>query len=107
MIKPENEYKTVSDYLTESEMLQQTAEEAAELAQAALKLKRAEDGVNPTPISIEAARAHFIEEIADVYNCIEALELTKEDITAINSIQCDKYRRWVERLITAYDGDKL
>lgn len=36
-------------YLPEAEVLAQLAEEVAELAQAALKLRRALDGTNPTP----------------------------------------------------------
>lgn len=41
--------KTVCDYLTPSEILAQLGEECAEGAQAALKLRRAYDGTNPTP----------------------------------------------------------
>lgn len=41
--------KNVTDYLTPVELLAQLAEEGAELAQAALKLRRAYDGTNPTP----------------------------------------------------------
>lgn len=41
--------KNVTDYLTPAELLAQLAEESAELAQAALKLRRAYDGTNPTP----------------------------------------------------------
>lgn len=39
--------KKVSDYLTPAEILAQMAEEASELAQSALKLRRAYDGKNP------------------------------------------------------------
>lgn len=41
--------KKVSDILPKTEILAQLAEEASELAQAALKLRRALDGTNPTP----------------------------------------------------------
>lgn len=41
--------KKVSDILPKTEILAQVAEEASELAQAALKLRRALDGTNPTP----------------------------------------------------------
>lgn len=44
--------KTIPDFLTSAEILAQTGEEAAELAQAALKLRRALTGENPTPKSI-------------------------------------------------------
>ena len=44
--------KKVSDILPKTEILAQLAEEASELAQAALKLRRALDGTNPTPKSV-------------------------------------------------------
>lgn len=37
---------------TTTDLLCQLAEEASELAQAALKLKRAMEGTNPTPMSV-------------------------------------------------------
>lgn len=45
--------KKVSDILPKTEILAQLAEEASELAQAALKLRRALDGTNPTPKNVE------------------------------------------------------
>ena len=47
-------------------MLEQLAEEAMELAHAALKLARIERGENPTPVLKEDAMDHLIEEYADV-----------------------------------------
>lgn len=44
--------KKISDILPKTEILAQLAEEASELAQAALKLRRALDGTNPTPKSV-------------------------------------------------------
>lgn len=44
--------KKVSDILPKTEILAQLAEEASELAQAALKLRRAINGKNTTPRSI-------------------------------------------------------
>lgn len=41
----------ISDYLSTGDLLCQLAEECSELAQAALKLKRAMEGTNPTPKS--------------------------------------------------------
>lgn len=88
----------IKDYLPESEILAQLAEEASELSQAALKLRRAEGGINPTPTDIGTAMTHLLEEIADVYNCVEALELTAENECIISSIMNDKRKRWVNRL---------
>ena len=63
----------VRDHLDQPELLVQLAEEATELAQAALKLRRAYTGVNPTPITAKDAYQGLLEEIADVSNCITAL----------------------------------
>lgn len=43
----------VFNLLPEEELLAQLAEECSEAAKAALKLRRARDGVNPTPVSEE------------------------------------------------------
>lgn len=41
------------EYIGKAAMLEQLAEEAAELAQAALKCARIERGENPTPVTME------------------------------------------------------
>ena len=56
-------------------MLEQLAEEATELAHAALKLARIERGENPTPVLKEDAMDHLIEEYTDVAQCAEELSL--------------------------------
>lgn len=56
-------------------MLEQLAEEATELAHAALKLARIERGENPTPVLKEDAMDHLIEEYTDVVQCAEELRL--------------------------------
>lgn len=48
-----DEEKKVSEILPPTEILAQMAEEHSEGAQAALKLRRALDGTNPTPKTIE------------------------------------------------------
>lgn len=52
--------------LSREELLAQPAEECSEAAQAALKLRRAGSGENPTPVSEEDAFHKLIEELADV-----------------------------------------
>lgn len=49
--------------LSKEEILCQIAEEASELAQAALKLRRAITGLNPTPLSVDAATDDFFEDL--------------------------------------------
>ena len=56
-------------------MLDQLAEEATELAHAALKLARIERGENPTPVLKEDAMDHLIEEYTDVVQCAEEFSL--------------------------------
>ena len=56
-------------------MLEQLAEEAAELSQAALKLARVLRGENPTPVTQEEAEKHLIEEYTDVWLCAYELGL--------------------------------
>ena len=59
--------RKISDILPETEILAQLAEEASELAQAALKLRRALDGTNPTPKSVEECEENLLEELADIW----------------------------------------
>jgi len=85
------------DYLTESELLCQLAEESAELAQAALKERRALTNDNPTPVSYTDARSNLIEEVADVFVCLsELLEL--HDWEEVANIREEKENRWMQRL---------
>lgn len=55
--------------LPKAEVLAQMAEELTEAAQAALKLRRAMDGANPTPISVDTGMKNLIEELADCQLC--------------------------------------
>ena len=57
--------------LNDEDILCQIAEEAAELAQAALKLRRAITQTNPTPVSDEEAVDSIIEEYADTIGAFE------------------------------------
>ncbi|MCD8340626.1 MAG: hypothetical protein LUC87_00535 [Clostridiales bacterium] len=88
----------IKDYLTEPEILCQLAEEAAELAQAALKLRRVLDGTNPTPVTEEDAQAHLLEEIADINNCLFYIINDAESYEKIAEYQREKAQRWLTRL---------
>ena len=61
----------IADNLSDEDILCQIAEEAAELAQAALKLRRAITQTNPTPVSDEEAVDSIIEEYADTIGAFE------------------------------------
>lgn len=83
--------------LPETEILAQLAEEAAELAQVALKLRRAIDKRNPTPVSDWRARSNLYEEYGDVLNCMDQL-ITEYWMEHVEIVRREKMRRWVERL---------
>ena len=85
------------DYLTEGELLCQLAEESAELAQAALKERRALEDDNPTPVSYPDAHANLLEEVADVYVSLGEL-LSLEDWERVARIREEKENRWIRRL---------
>ena len=61
----------IAENLSDEDILCQIAEEAAELAQAALKLRRAITQTNPTPVSDEEAVDSIIEEYADTIGAFE------------------------------------
>ena len=94
-----NPFEAVYDRLGAPEVLTQLAEEAAELAQAALKLRRALVKTNPTPQGVGKAMANLYEEIADVQNSLSVLDargqLDKGDIERLREA---KMNRWVTRL---------
>lgn len=86
------------------DFLELLAEEAAELAQAALKVIRAEGLSNiPTPTSAEEARKNLIEEVADVQNCLNALGMCSES-GVLDKIMANKMERWVKRLKECENG---
>ena len=91
-----------------TERLAQLAEEAAELSQAALKLRRAITGVNPTPVTIYDASCKLGEEIADVYACLDALSVANDpkSIKDIKSMAAIKMARWADRLSEKSNGSE-
>lgn len=99
-------------YLTlpREELLAQLAEECSEAAQAALKLRRAGSGENPTPVSEEDAFHKLIEELADVmlsasvlFGCEfddnDSRNLCEEVSDEIADIAGEKLDRWRSRLL--------
>ena len=77
------------------ELLAGLAEEAAELAQAALKLRRVFTKVNPTPIKEEDAINRLYEEMADVQLYCSLLDVNPSFIT---DTMRAKTERWELRL---------
>lgn len=81
----------------EATRLVQLAEEASELAHAALKLARILMDVSPTPVSEQDARRNLREEVADVIVCEKALGISESD-PDIASMRRKKLWRWQQRL---------
>lgn len=77
------------------EVLCQLAEEAAELAQAALKYRRSTMCVNPTPISPARAYDDLMEEFADVFLCMKIIGY---DMNTVALTMTRKEHRWLKRL---------
>lgn len=94
----------IAETLSDEDILCQIAEEAAELAQAALKLRRAITQTNPTPVSDEEAVDSIIEEYADTIGAFEiwaakcggdGVRIVGADIAEIID---KKYSRWAQRI---------
>lgn len=90
-------FELITEKVPQTELLALLAEEAVELAHAALKLRRVYDGTNPTPVKGAAAFADLKEEMADVELVISVLGLNRHS-HEIMRIQQDKLERWVTRL---------
>lgn len=86
--------------LPKAEVLAQMAEELTEAAQAALKLRRAMDGANPTPISVDTGMKNLIEELADCQLCEDiffhgmATQCVSHAYKEIDRIRSEKMERW-------------
>lgn len=85
----------IQDNINEAALYEQLAEEASELAQAALKMARIIRGENPTPTKLTEARTNLIEEYTDVCIVSDILVLP---VSTTHTIM--KKQRWVNRIIT-------
>jgi NTP pyrophosphatase (non-canonical NTP hydrolase) len=91
--------RKICEHLDAPELLAQLAEEAGELTRAALKLRRAMTHTNPTPCPASKALSDLLEEIADVLNCLDAVEYSLElDRDLALQIMERKRTRWIKRL---------
>jgi hypothetical protein len=105
MIEQLSYLDVIRERLSDPELLANLAEEAAELAQAALKMRRVMDGSNPTPVTFQEAHEKLLEEITDVENLVAALLYnTPTAVQARAEIRAVKLERWAERLMGIYEG---
>ena len=102
----ENEIVNLKDYILENigmpAALEQLAEEASELSQAALKLARIYRGENPTPVSREEAVHSLFEEFTDVLLAGDVCNIYKDA-----AIYDHKLMRWATRVenISSNEGE--
>lgn len=89
----------IRDMMPLAEVMTQLAEEASELAQAALKYRRTLSNSNPTPVSRKEAETILLEEIADVKLCLHVagFEAVRHKIQ-VNRTITSKAERWLKRL---------
>ena len=90
----------IIEAIGEPALLEQFAEECAELAHALLKLARIRRGENPTPVTEEEAIRNVHEELADVENCLTVLWNTTDwfDMDLCVTMEKKKMKRWAERV---------
>lgn len=107
--------KKVSDILPKTEILAQLAEEASELAQAALKLRLRWTARTRHRRALQSAKQNLMEELADVTNAIDALfdswfganiKSESEFWDAELEIEDAKYKRWLSRLEAKEQSDE-
>lgn len=97
----------IAEHLSAEDLLCQIAEEASELSQAALKLRRAITQTNPTPVTPEAAAKDLIEEYGDVINAMDAYILSANihnDPALWYGVRKTKIIRWAMRLKEKLEG---
>ena len=85
----------ITDKIQVTELLAGLAEEATELAQAALKLRRCYDGTNPTPVDPDIQYECFLEEIGDVELYLDHISINRQ---VIADYKAAKLERWKKRL---------
>ena len=85
----------ITDKIPVTELLAGLAEEATELAQAALKLRRCYDGTNPTPADPDIQYECFLEEIGDVELYLDQMSINRHIIA---DYKAAKLERWQKRL---------
>ena len=89
----------IIDTIGEPAMLEQTAEEAIELAHACLKLARKLRAENPTPIKACDLYEAIMSEWADVDVCItELTRLPWWDNSFVSAVEDFKMNRWERRI---------
>lgn len=92
----------IAENLSDEDILCQISEEADELAKAALKLRRAITGTNPTPVTVDEEEKNLVEEYGDIAAAMTAYYMKhgiidKEVADALEQ-RNTKYNRWAQRI---------
>lgn len=96
----DKEMVCIADEIGRPALLEGLAEEAAELAKAALKLSRKLRGENPTPMTEKECILNLTEEIADIELYIGQLVGDVVDRKELEGIRGIKHLRWISRLLS-------
>ena len=92
-----NDAEYIREQLPDEVLFVQLAEEATELAHAAMKLRRTYDTINPTPVTYSEALEALKEEIADVRLLLVVLGYNQYSLEIGRTMRA-KLERWVQRL---------
>lgn len=80
--------------ISQEALLEMLAEEATELAKAALKLARIHRCENPTPVSSDQATSELLEEWSDVLLCGDILQLM--NYPAMSEMKLERWKRRID-----------
>lgn len=89
--------KEIIDKIGEAAILEQLAEECAELTKAALKLSRVMRKENPTPVTVNKAFDNLVEEIGDVRLLLRVTDFMYDGIPT-QDMEEYKLQRWKNRI---------
>lgn len=92
--------KEILEHVGEPAVLEQTAEECAELAHACLKMARKLRAESPTPAAEAEICESIHEELADLMTCVDVMiNIPWINTEKVQEIQIRKARRWEERIL--------
>lgn len=84
----------IRENISQEALLELLAEEATELAKAALKLSRIHRCENPTPVSSDQATSELLEEWSDVLLCGGILQLM--NYPAMTEMKLERWKRRID-----------
>ena len=97
--------RDIPSFLPTWELLAMLAEECCELGQAALKVRRCLDDLNPTRMTFNEAISHLNEEWADVLLVIRQLNIIDQPM--VYEIMKEKHDRWLKHLREHEKGEDV